>query len=100
MRNKLWSLVGLTASLLAGTAMAQPATSSSDDWMGDWLNNGQWYVGAKAGIGWLALGIEAGSCRHRHVMGHDRTAFGHAPCLAHLNPEIFIEFRDQGLRHG
>jgi len=53
MRNKLWSLVGLTASLLAGTAMAQPATSSSDDWMGDWLNNGQWYVGGKAGIGWL-----------------------------------------------
>jgi outer membrane protein OmpA-like peptidoglycan-associated protein len=53
MRNKLWSLVGLTASLLAGTAMAQPASSSSDDWMGDWLNNGQWYVGAKSGVGWL-----------------------------------------------
>jgi OOP family OmpA-OmpF porin len=53
MRNKLWSLVGLTASLLAGTAMAQQAAPSSDDWMGDWLNNGQWYVGAKSGIGWL-----------------------------------------------
>jgi OOP family OmpA-OmpF porin len=55
MRNKLWSLAGLAASLLAGTAMAQPASSSNDSWMDDWFSfgPGQWYAGAKAGIGWM-----------------------------------------------
>jgi OOP family OmpA-OmpF porin len=53
MRNKFWSLAGLAASLLAGTAMAQTSASSSDGWMDDWVNGGQWYAGAKAGIGWL-----------------------------------------------
>jgi OOP family OmpA-OmpF porin len=49
MRKKLWSLAGLTASLLAGSAMAQTSGSSSDSWMDDWMNGGQWYVGAKVG---------------------------------------------------
>jgi len=53
MRKKLWSLAGLTATLLAGSAMAQTSSSSSDSWMDDWFNNGQWYVGAKAGVNWL-----------------------------------------------
>ena len=51
MRNKLWSLTGLAASLLAGTAVAQSTSSSSDSWMDDWFSfgPGQWYAGAKAG---------------------------------------------------
>jgi len=53
MRNKLWSLTGLAASLLAGTAMAQSTSSSDGGWMDEWFPAGQWYVGAKSGIGWL-----------------------------------------------
>ena len=53
MRNNFWSLAGLTASLLAGSAMAQTSGSSSDSWMDDWMNGGQWYVGAKAGGNWV-----------------------------------------------
>jgi outer membrane protein OmpA-like peptidoglycan-associated protein len=55
MRNKLWSLAALSASLLASSAMAQSASSSNDGWMDDWFSfgPGQWYAGAKAGIGWM-----------------------------------------------
>src|SRR5947209_4522056 len=53
MRSQFWSLTALSATLLAGTATAQ--TGGSDDgWMGDWLNAGSWYLGAKVGGNWLA----------------------------------------------
>jgi len=48
MRKVLWSCA-LAASVCAGTATAQ-----SGDWMDEWFPAGQWYVGAKAGIGWMA----------------------------------------------
>jgi outer membrane protein OmpA-like peptidoglycan-associated protein len=51
MRTLSLSLAGLTATLLAGSALAQTATTS-DDWLGDWT--GQWYVGAKFGGNWPA----------------------------------------------
>jgi len=57
MKTKLWSLAGLTASLLAGSAFAQTSGqvgSSTGDWMDDWTNGGRWYVGAKVGGNWLA----------------------------------------------
>ncbi len=50
MRKNFWSLAGLSASLLAGTAIAQSATVDSS-WLDNW-NAGQWYVGAKAGGNW------------------------------------------------
>jgi OmpA-OmpF porin, OOP family len=51
MRKSFWSLAGLSASLLAGTAIAQTSTVDSS-WFDNW-DAGQWYVGAKAGVGWL-----------------------------------------------
>ena len=55
MRSQLRSLTVLTASLLAGTAIAQPAEPpggpADDGWMG---GNGAWYLGAKVGGNWLA----------------------------------------------
>jgi OOP family OmpA-OmpF porin len=57
MKNKFWSLAGLTASLLAGTAIAQTNDYSSDNWMDNFTNGfttgGQWYVGAKIGGNWI-----------------------------------------------
>jgi outer membrane protein OmpA-like peptidoglycan-associated protein len=50
MRKNFWSFAGLTASLLAGSAIAQTSASTDDLW-GNW--NGQWYVGAKAGGNWV-----------------------------------------------
>jgi outer membrane protein OmpA-like peptidoglycan-associated protein len=51
MKKVSWTLVGVAASLLAGSAIAQTG-STTDDWFGDW--NGQWYVGAKFGGNWMA----------------------------------------------
>jgi OOP family OmpA-OmpF porin len=53
MRNKFWSLAGLSASLLAGTAMAQTTSASSESWMDSFATGGQWYVGAKVGGNWI-----------------------------------------------
>lgn len=47
------SIAALTASLLAGTALAQTG-GGSGDWMNDWLNGGSWYLGAKVGGNWPA----------------------------------------------
>ena len=52
MSTKFWSLAGLTAALLASTAIAQ-TSSSGDNWMNDWDNGGSWYVGGKFGGNWL-----------------------------------------------
>ena len=53
MRKTFWSLAGLTASLLAGSAIAQTTAAPDDSsWLGSW-DAGQWYIGGKAGIGWL-----------------------------------------------
>jgi outer membrane protein OmpA-like peptidoglycan-associated protein len=48
MKCQFWSLTALSATLLAGTAIAQ--TGGSDDW----LTGGAWYLGAKVGGNWLA----------------------------------------------
>lgn len=54
MRNTKWSLVGLTAALLAGTAMGQSSTQSSSSWMDwSWAEGGSWYLGAKGGGNWV-----------------------------------------------
>jgi outer membrane protein OmpA-like peptidoglycan-associated protein len=57
MRNKFWSLAALTASLLAGTAIAQTSpqdgTTTSDSWMTDWTTGGRFYVGGQAGGNWI-----------------------------------------------
>ena len=52
MRNTFWSLAGLSASLLAGSAIAQTSTSS-ESWMDSFTNGGQWYAGAKIGGNWI-----------------------------------------------
>src|SRR5476649_2020379 len=51
MRKNFWSLASLTASLLAGSAIAQTSTVDSG-WLDSW-SAGQWYVGAKAGGNWV-----------------------------------------------
>ncbi len=48
MSMKFLYLAGLTASLLAGTAIAQTSMSSSPA-SDDWMDNGSWYIGAKVG---------------------------------------------------
>ncbi len=57
MRMKFWSLAGLTASLLAGSALAQTTTSSSTDWM-DSFDSGRFYLGAKIGGNWTTHGTQ------------------------------------------
>jgi outer membrane protein OmpA-like peptidoglycan-associated protein len=54
MVTKFWSLAGLTASLLAGTAIAQTTSPASDGWMDSFDTGGQWYLGAKVGGNWAA----------------------------------------------
>ena len=57
MRNQFWSLAALTASLLAGTAIAQTSpqasTATSDSSMSDWSTGGRFYVGGQAGGNWM-----------------------------------------------
>jgi outer membrane protein OmpA-like peptidoglycan-associated protein len=60
MRKNFWSLAGLTASLLAGTAMAQTSGSSTGDWW-DTFVTGSPYVGAKIGGNWAAHGTSVGT---------------------------------------
>ena len=52
MRKNIWSLAGLAASLLAGSAIAQTSATSSDSWF-DGFGGGQWYVGGSAGGNWV-----------------------------------------------
>jgi outer membrane protein OmpA-like peptidoglycan-associated protein len=52
MSKNFWSLAGFTASLLAGSALAQTSGASSDWWNMDWA--GAPYVGAKIGGNWSA----------------------------------------------
>src|ERR1035438_2659529 len=52
MRKNFWSLAGLTASLLAGSAIAQTSPSGRDSWF-DGFGGGQWYVGGSAGGNWV-----------------------------------------------
>jgi OOP family OmpA-OmpF porin len=47
------SIAILTATFLAGSAFAQTSNSSSENWMSNWMNGGQWYVGAKIGGNWI-----------------------------------------------
>jgi outer membrane protein OmpA-like peptidoglycan-associated protein len=56
MRKSFWSLAGLTASLLAGSAIAQTTASSDTSWMDSFDNGGRWYLGAKIGGNWAAHG--------------------------------------------
>jgi OOP family OmpA-OmpF porin len=57
MRKSFWSLVGLTASLLAGSSMAQTSSSSSSSWLDSFDAGGSWYVGAKIGGNWMARDV-------------------------------------------
>jgi outer membrane protein OmpA-like peptidoglycan-associated protein len=55
MRKNFWSLAGFTASLLAGSALAQTSTTSSNWWdMDSWMSGGAPYVGAKVGGNFMA----------------------------------------------
>ncbi len=49
MRKNFWSMAGFAASLLAGSALAQTSSSSTDWWD---LGSGAPYVGAKIGGNW------------------------------------------------
>jgi outer membrane protein OmpA-like peptidoglycan-associated protein len=54
MRKNIWSLLGVTAGLLSGTAMAQNTVpSDSGSWMNMW-DGGQWYGGIQVGGNWIS----------------------------------------------
>ncbi len=61
MRRNFWSLAGMSACLLAGTAIAQTSDSSTGDWWDSWTAGGAPYIGAKIGGNWPWHGTSVGT---------------------------------------